>query len=194
MSGIWLLCVQSKDGIIQVSPCCWQGLVITLFSFAVETEASKRNLSSLREIQKETPLRVCRSFQIQLALHIIVSWFTHVQLLFVCLSTWQWNRSQDLCRRRAASLPLITPSLPALPQTCCLEVHSPRKVFASGLSAWLLTNSVLVNWMHCCMSAKYQYIQAVTGRWFAVLLVIAFVDRTGQKVFMLRKYHLSHFI
>lgn len=127
---------------------------------------------------RETPCSLCSPFQTQLALHVIVSWFNHVQLLFVCLSTWQWSRSLDLCRGRAASLPLITPSLPALPQPCCLEVHSPRKVFASEFSASLLTISMSVHiLLHYC--EKCQYIQTTSHGLIVASLAFSGHSRQG---------------
>lgn len=105
-----------------------------------------------RDTERETPCGLCSPFQTQLALHVIVSWFNHVQLLFVCLSTWQWGRSQDRCRGRAASLPLITPSLPALPSALLFRSSlSQKRAFASRFAALLSTISTSVNMLlHYC--------------------------------------------
>lgn len=49
----------------------------------------------------------------------------------------------------------------ALPLSCCFEVHSPRKVFASGLAALLLIIGTQMNiLLHYC--DKCQWIQAVS--------------------------------
>lgn len=49
---------------------------------------------------------------------------------------------------------LITLSLAALRLRCGLEVHSPRKVFTSGLSDGLLTNSASVK-IYCYFTVQY---------------------------------------
>lgn len=140
----WFLSVPGTRQYSLVSPCCRQGLLVTLFSPAIEVEASTRNRSERQ--REKLPAVLCSPFQTQLALHVIVSRFNRVQLLFVCPSGRQWSRSQALCRGWAASLPLITPG-PALPRRCpvVLKITLPEKCFASGLSAPRETISTKAN-------------------------------------------------
>lgn len=92
----WFLSVPGTRQYSLVSPCCRQGLLVTLFSPAIEVEASTRNRSERQ--REKLPAVLCSPFQTQLALHVIVSRFNRVQLLFVCPSGRQWSRSQALCR------------------------------------------------------------------------------------------------
>lgn len=113
-----------------------------------------------RDGERETPCGLCSPFQTQLALHVIVSWFNHVQLLFVCLSTWQWSRSQDPLQETSSFSASYHTLLACSALSLVVYMFTLPEMFLHlAFSALLLTISTPVNiLLHYC--DKCQYIQA----------------------------------